>query len=107
MSNKKFKAFVKHGVAKSHPVYAAQVALYQAYMDLSDNPAVLTAINKDDSSLHHEIIPFNAQLAQEISDRAVKIIQSGEHMLPKISDDPGWWECRFCSYLRRCHGLNI
>ena len=107
MSNKKFNAFVKNGVAKSHPQYAAQVALYQAYMNLSDNPAVLTAINKDDSSLHHEIIPFNAQLAQEISDRAVNIIQSGENMLPRISNDPGWYECSWCSYSRRCHGVDI
>ena len=30
----KFNEFVRRGVADANPVYAAQVSLYQAYMDL-------------------------------------------------------------------------
>ena len=107
MAEKKYNDFVKNGVAKSHPVYAAQVAMYQAYMNLTENPAVLTSVNKNTSAYHHEIIPFNPQLAQETSDKAVNILQAGDVMLPRISDDPGWWQCRFCDFQRRCHGVNI
>jgi len=105
MSEKKWNDFVKNGVAKSHPVYAAQVALYQAYMDLTQCPAVLTAINKNTSAYYHEIIPFNAQLAQETSDKAVNILHAGDTMLPRISNDPGWWQCRFCDFQLRCHDM--
>jgi hypothetical protein len=107
MAEKKYNDFVKNGVAKSHPVYAAQVAMYQAYMNLTENPAVLTSVNKNTSAYHHEIIPFNPQLAQETSDKAVNILQAGDVMLPRISDDPGWRQCRFCDFQRRCHGVNI
>ena len=103
MAQTKFNAFKKHGVAKSHPVYAAQVALYQAYMDLSENPAILTAINKNTSELHHEVIPFNGKLAQDTSDRAVRIIQAGEQVLPRISNDPDYYLCKWCDYGQRCH----
>jgi hypothetical protein len=48
----------------SKPVYAAQLAVYQAYMEssvagLSANPALFTAINKDTAELHHELVPFD------------------------------------------------
>jgi hypothetical protein len=103
MANTKFNAFKKHGVAKSHPQYYAQVALYQAYMDLTDNPAILTSINKNTSEIHHEIIPFDADIAQKTSDKAVRILQAGEQMLPRASNDPDYWLCRFCDFKSRCH----
>ncbi|MDO8607285.1 MAG: hypothetical protein Q7R40_12175 [Phaeospirillum sp.] len=41
-----WKDVVKRGVVLSKPVYAAQLALYQAYMDLPA-PALFTALNRD------------------------------------------------------------
>ena len=54
---------VKRGVALSKPVYAAQIALYQAYLELP-NPALFTALNRDTMELHCELVPFDASLAQ-------------------------------------------
>jgi hypothetical protein len=105
MASTKWNAFKKHGVVKSHPQYYSQVALYQAYMELSDNPAVLTSINKNTSEIHHELIPFDADMAQKTSDRAVNIIQAGDQMLPQVSADPTFWICKFCDFQRRCHEL--
>ena len=50
MNDKSWRDTVKHGVSKSKPVYAAQMAIYQAYMEasipgISANPALFTAIN--------------------------------------------------------------
>jgi CRISPR/Cas system-associated exonuclease Cas4 (RecB family) len=109
LNAKSWKDTEKHGVAKSKPVYAAQIAIYQAYMEgtipcISRNPALFTAINKDTAELYHELVPFNAALAQEISDRAVFIlraVESGETM-PRVSADPDYFECRFCAYRNRC-----
>ena len=51
-------------MAAAKPIYAAQVALYQAYMGLTEAPALFTAVNKDTSELHHELVPFDAAVAQ-------------------------------------------
>jgi hypothetical protein len=106
-SAKKWNAAATKGLAKSHPQYLAQVAVYQAYLQLTENPAVLTMINKDTSELYHEAIPFNPRLAQKMSDRAVNIIRETEagNLMPRVADDPDYFECRWCSYLDRCWGL--
>src|SRR5690606_24115105 len=51
LNNKSWNDTVKKGVTLSKPVYATQMAVYQAYMEgtvsgLSQNPAFFTAINK-------------------------------------------------------------
>jgi len=104
-----WKDTVKHGVTLSKPVYAAQIATYQAYMEsqisgLSANPALFTAINKDTAELHHELVPFDAPLAQRMSDRAVKVITATEagELLPRMTLDPAWHECKLCAWQERC-----
>ena len=109
MNAKNWRACVKDGVAISKPVYAAQIALYQAYMDaavpgLASNPALFTAINKDTAELHHELVPFNAELAQRMSDRAVRVLSATDagELLPRIARDRDHFECRMCAYANRC-----
>jgi hypothetical protein len=100
---------VKRGVSISKPVYAAQIAIYQAYMEtsvpgISANPALFTAINKDTAELYHELVPFDGALAQRMSDKAVRIIratQAGD-LLPRIATSPDFHECRFCDWQNRC-----
>ena len=106
MKNTKFNAFVKYGIAKANPQYYTQINLYQAYMDLTDNPTIFTAINKDTAEIYHEAVPFNSQVAQETSDKAVRVIQAGSQMLPRVSDDPSYFCCNWCDYRRRCHEFN-
>ena len=112
MNAKNWRACVKDGVVVSKPVYAAQIALYQAYMDaavpgLASNPALFTAINKDTAELHHELVPFNADLAQRMSDRAVRILSATDagELLPRIARDRDHFECRMCAYSNRCWSL--
>ena len=112
MNAKNWRACVKDGVAKSKPVYAAQIALYQAYMDasipgLASNPALFTAINKDTAELHHELVPFDADLAQRMSDRGVRILQATDagELLPRIATSVDFFECRMCPWANRCWSL--
>ncbi|PWU71775.1 hypothetical protein DK867_17530 [Ochrobactrum sp. POC9] len=109
MNAKNWRACVKDGVTKSKPVYAAQIALYQAYMEASvpgiaAAPALFTAINKDTAELHHELVPFDADLAQRMSDRGVRILQATDagELLPRISITRDFFECRFCPWAKRC-----
>ena len=112
MNAKNWRACVKDGVAVAKPVYAAQIALYQAYMEgtvssISAHPALFTAINKDTAELHHELVPFDAALAQRMSDRGVRILQSTDagELLPRIATNRDFFECRFCPWAARCWGL--
>ncbi|HKK30460.1 MAG TPA: hypothetical protein VKA18_08735 [Alphaproteobacteria bacterium] len=79
-----WKDVVKRGVVIARPVYAAQLALYQAYMELPQ-PALFTALNRDTWELHAELVPFDAALAQRMSDRAVDVVRASEahELLPR------------------------
>ena len=62
------------------------------------------AINKDTAELHHELVPFNAELAQRMSDRAVRILSATDagELLPRIARDRDHFECRMCAWQDRC-----
>lgn len=109
MNAKAWRETSSKGVAVAKPIYAAQIAVYQAYMDASvpgvaDNPALFTAINKDTAELHHELVPFNAELAQRMSDRAVRILAATDagELLPRVAAQADHFECRFCPWAKRC-----
>lgn len=101
---KNWREFAKHGVGKAKPVYAAQIALYQAYLGLTEAPALFTAINKDTCEIWHERVPFDAALAQSASDKAVTILRACDagELLPRHTADPEHFECRFCAWKARC-----
>ena len=112
MNAKNWRACVKDGVTKSKPVYAAQIAVYQAYMEaqvpgISANPALFTAINKDTAELYHELVPFDAALAQRMSDRGVRILRATDagELLPRVAANRDFFECRFCPWAERCWGM--
>ena len=109
MNDKSWRDTVKLGVARSKPVYAAQMAIYQAYMEatvpgISRNPALFTAINKDTQEIWFELVPFDGGLAQRMSDRAVRVISASESgdLLPRHATTPTHFECKFCSWQDRC-----
>ena len=106
LGNKSWTDLVKKGLAVSKPVYAAQVAIYQTYLALYDNPAIFTAVNADSMEIYTERVPFDAALAQKMSDRAVRVIQATEagELLPRGFAQADHFECRFCSYAERCWG---
>lgn len=109
MHAKAWRETALKGLVIAKPLYAAQIALYQAYMEegfagISANPALFTAINKDTAELYHQLIPFDGELAQRMSDKAVNIIRScnaGE-LLPRIASSSDYHECKLCPYYNRC-----
>jgi len=112
MNAKSWRETSSKGVAVAKPIYAAQIAVYQAYMDaavpgVADNPALFTAINKDTAELHHELVPFDADLAQRMSDRAVRVLRACDagDLLPRVAAQPDHFECRFCPWSKRCWAL--
>jgi hypothetical protein len=108
-----WKDTVKRGVTVAKPVYAAQIALYQAYMDLP-NPALFTAINRDTQEIYAELMPFDAALAQRMSDRAVEVVRASDaqELLPRAVAEPTSVVCKGgmaaghwhppCAWAQRC-----
>jgi hypothetical protein len=113
MNAKAWRETSSKGVAVAKPIYAAQIAVYQAYMEaavpgVADHPALFTAINKDTAELHHELVPFDAALAQRMSDRAVRVLRACEagDLLPRVAVSRDHQECRQCAWAQRCWGLS-
>jgi hypothetical protein len=104
LGTKAFRDLEKHRLTVSKPVYAAQVALYQAYLDLHAHPALFTAVNADSMEIYAERVPFDGGLAQRMSDRAVKVITATEtgELLPRSFADATHFECRMCAWQDRC-----
>lgn len=103
-NGKNWREIQKSKVRKAKWIYYIQCQLYMAYMELTENPALFTAINKDTSELYFEDIEFDASAAQEASDRGVGIIEAclaGE-LLPRISQDPSFFQCKWCAWSDRC-----
>lgn len=99
-----WREIVRRGVRAAKPIYAAQVAVYQAYMRLANAPALFTVINKDTSELWHEPVPFDSALAQAASDKGVRILRACDagEWLPRIATSPDHDPCVRCSWVGRC-----
>ena len=79
-------------------------AIYPAYLDVTDHPALFTVVNADSCEQLHFLVPFDAERAQAWSDRAVVVIEAtraGE-LLSRITDDPDDWRCKACGHRERC-----
>jgi len=104
LGEKGWKSLERDGLEKTYPGYAAQVWLYQAYLDVTEHPAIFTAMNANTCERLHLLHLFNAERAQMWSDRAVAVIKAtiaGE-LLPRAYDDPTDWRCRLCGHRARC-----
>jgi hypothetical protein len=104
-NEKKFRDFKMRGIKANH-TYEVQVALYQAYMELTDNPCLFTVVNKNTSEIFYELVPFNQDLAQHASDRAVDILKATKQneMLPRIAQNRDVFDCKWCQFTDTCWG---
>lgn len=108
VGNKTFNAIAKQGLATARPVYADQVAIYQAYLGLTENPCVFTITNTDTCEQLHLLIEYDAGRAQAASDRAVRIVEATEagELLPRPFAKSDHFECKWCPFAARCWGLD-
>lgn len=104
LGNKGFGSLEKDRLKKAYPVYYAQIQLYMAYFQLTDNPALFTAVNANDMEIYAEDVPFDAPHAQEMSDKAVLVVRASAagDMLPRVAQREDWFECVWCSFKKRC-----
>jgi hypothetical protein len=101
-SARSWTEFVKKGLEQWRPVYWGQAHLYMAYMELPH--CLFTVANKDTQELHHQLFPFDASVAQALSDKAVRVLLATDNgeLPPRIAASPDFYLCRFCPYATRC-----
>ncbi|KKN71062.1 hypothetical protein LCGC14_0424790 [marine sediment metagenome] len=103
-NKKSFAALKKHGVEKSKPKHFAQC---QSYMRMAKlKRAVYIGICKDTDTIYVKRIKYEPKKSKAIHTKALRIIES-KTPLEKISQDPDWFECKWCPAKDQCHGDQV
>jgi len=98
---KSFRDLCAKGVEVSKPQHTAQM---QVYMHLTDiTRAIYIAVCKDTDALYVERIHADWDAGQRLLTKARRVIYAPKP-LSRISEDPAWFECRFCDHHDLCHG---
>ena len=98
--HKSFTKLQAEGVEKSKPLHWAQM---QAYMHLAGiERAFYLAVCKDTDELYQERIRHDAEAGLRILAKAQRIVTAARPPT-RISEDPAWWQCRFCDHHAVCH----
>lgn len=98
---KSFTALKKDGVQKSKPLHYAQM---QTYMGLTGmERAMYLAVCKDTDEMYGEWVHFDVAEFTRLRVKAERIITANEPP-QRLSNDPSWYECKFCDHHAICHG---
>ena len=97
---KSFRELVAKGVAEAKPQHVAQM---QIYMHLTGiRRALYVSVCKDTDMLHVERIKADCAMAERLLEKAGRVIFA-QHPPAQVSEDPAWFECRFCNHHAVCH----
>jgi hypothetical protein len=101
MSDKYFKTLCNLGLEKAKPVYYAQC---QIGMHLSGlDRCLFISVNKNTDEIYAERLKVDHDFAGDLLFKAQEIIFA-DRPPHGISNDPAWFECKFCPYHSICHG---
>jgi hypothetical protein len=99
-NDKSFKKLVAEGVRCAKFEHYVQMQMYMRKMGIVYG--LYMAVNKNDDSVHAEIIVLDSSVGDQFIDRARNIILMPE--APKrISESPGWFACSWCDHKAICH----
>lgn len=100
-SKKSFEDLAKHGVEKSKPEHYTQMQMYMAATGI--DRGLYAAVCKDDDRYYFERVRYIAAFAKKAIERAHRITMS-ESIPAPISQDPSWYQCKFCASHDFCFG---
>ena len=99
-NDKSFKKLVSDGVRNVKFEHFVQMQVYMRKMGLA--VAMYGAVNKNDDDFHFEIIHLDSTIADQFVQRGRTIILMQEPPA-KLSESPGWFECKWCDHKSVCH----
>lgn len=100
MKASRYEAWRRKGVQATDPKYYAQMQCYM--MGLGLTRALFLVENQDTREIECQRVEYDAGAALIIETRAARIFAS-DTPPARISDDPKWFECRFCPAFAVCH----
>lgn len=100
-TDKKWKKFQKDKVKGADPRYYGQLQTNMAYLGIKQT--LFSMLNLDTMKYLFELVPFDGGRAQDLTDRAAKIIET-EHpyQIPRLGRTEDDFVCRFCDYKNQC-----
>lgn len=101
IKSKKFDELLKKGMRAMYPKYWAQAHGYMGHLGLER--AAFGFVCKDDDRIHIERLAFERAEFDKFEQRAGRIIRAATPP-QRLSDDPEWFECKFCDFHDVCHG---
>ena len=99
-SKKSFDELARFGVQKAKPQHYAQLQVYMHGLGI--DRGLYVAVCKDDDRLHCERIHYDATFAARVIAKA-QAIALDTRAPAKISNDPTWYQCRYCPGRTICH----
>ena len=95
-----WRAVVKHGLAAKKPEHWHQLHAGMAGLGLTRGAYI--AVNKDTEEIYIERIRFDAEEANRMEARVLRIVGSDEAPA-RIADNSDNFSCRFCQHKDVCH----
>jgi hypothetical protein len=102
--SKSFAKLQKEGVKASKFQHYVQMQMYMGLLDLER--AMYLAQNKDDDSIYSEWVHFDKDCFEQHMERAKALLEMTSPP-QRLSEDPSWYECKWCDYYTLCHGEQI
>ena len=103
-NSKSFHKLCKEAVKESKPEHYDQMQLYMHWTGL--DRALYMAVNKDDDTLYIERVAADPERARQLVAKATRIIEA-QNPPARISEDPAWYQCKFCNVAKICHGTAL
>ena len=99
-NKKSFDDLEKKGVKEAKPAHYTQMQMYMLGTDI--DRALYFAVCKDDDRIYTERVRLDKEYAKDEVDRA-RHIAVAQHPPYKLSDNPSWFQCKFCPSKEICH----
>lgn len=100
-NDKSFKTLKAEGVRSAKLEHWVQMQIYMRKRGIARG--LYCAVNKNDDTLHFEIVECEPAEADKYIVRAGNIIFNDTPPL-RISPDPSWYQCSYCAAKPICHG---
>lgn len=97
---KSFDSLVKDGLVKSKPKHYSQMQTYMVKRGI--RLGLYMAVNKNTDELYVVWVEAAPQIGAHMLGKARDVIVSPIPM-PRISNNPSWFMCRFCDHYNTCH----
>lgn len=97
-----FNKLAEDGMPVAKPQHFAQTSTYGSDPQYGFRYVLYFNINKNDDSLHVELVKLDHRLGQQMREKAEQIILS-QTPPPRLSDNPTFRDCTYCPAKDICH----